>query len=116
MQKAGGIVAVIAGIFGTLAAIVTLLIGGVGSALSTQGASTVVGLGFGGIAFSFATIVLGAIAMGAKGRVPGILLIVCSILGAILGGTIVAVFMVLALIGGVLATLGVQKTAAPTST
>jgi hypothetical protein len=63
--------------------------------------------------FSFATIVLGAIAIGAKGRVPGILLIICSIAGAILGGTLVAVFMVLALLGGILATIGVKKTAPP---
>ena len=61
--------------------------------------------------FSFVTIVLGAVAMGAKGKVPGILLIVCAIAGAILGGTIVAVFMVLALIGGILATVGTAKTA-----
>ena len=72
-------------------------------------------LTWGGVVFSFATIVLGAIAIGAKGRVPGILLIVCAILGAILGGTLVAVFMVLALIGGILATIGVKKAAKPTS-
>lgn len=51
--------------------------------------------------------------MGAKGRVPGILLILCAIGGAFLGGNIVAVFMVLALIGGILATIGVKKPAKP---
>lgn len=109
MQKAGGIIALIAGIFGTGAAIITLFFGGIASAVDAEGASTVVGLGWGGMLFSFATIVLGAVAMGAKGKVPGILLIVCAIGGAILGGTIVAIFMVLALIGGILATIGAGK-------
>lgn len=106
MTKAGGMIALIAGIFGVIAAGVTLFIGGVGAGLEADGASTVVGLGWGGVIFSFATIVLGAIVMGSTSKVPGILLIVCSILGAVLGGTLVAVFMALALIGGLLAFLG----------
>jgi len=57
------------------------------------------------VAFSFLTIILGAVALGAKGRLPGILLMICAVSGAILGGTIVAVFMVLAFIGGLIATI-----------
>ncbi|WP_346357995.1 hypothetical protein [Bosea sp. (in: a-proteobacteria)] len=106
MKKAGGIIALIAGIFGVIAAFVTLMIGGVGSAVEAKNAQTVVMLGWGGVAFSFLTIVLGAICMNAASRVPGVLLIICAIAGAILGGTIVAIFMVLALIGGVLALFG----------
>lgn len=112
MRKAGGIIALIAGIFGFIAAIVTLFLGGIGGAVGSDGAGTVVGLGWGGIVFSFLTIILGAVAMGAKGRVPGVLLIVAAIAGAILGGTLVAVCMALALIGGLLATLGGGKKAA----
>jgi len=112
MQKAGGIVALVAGIFGVLAALFTLMVGGMASAFEAEGASTVIGLGWGGVLFSFLTIVLGAVAMGAKTRIPGALLIISSILGAVLGGTIVAIFMVLAFIGGVLAIVGV-KTEAP---
>lgn len=37
------------------------------------------------------------------------MLIVCAVLGAVLGGGIVAIFMVLALIGGILATVGAIK-------
>lgn len=40
---------------------------------------------------------------------PGILLIICAIAGAILGGTFVAIFMVLALIGGILTVIGNKK-------
>jgi len=109
MKKAGGIIALIAGIFGVIAAIFTLTIGGVASAFEASGSETVVGLGWGGLIFSFITIILGAVAMSAKSKVPGILLIICSIAGAILGGTFVAVFMILALVGGILAVIGKKK-------
>jgi hypothetical protein len=109
MKKAGGIVAIIAGIFGIFAAGFTLFIGGVGKAVESEGASTVVGLGWGGVLFSFLVIVFGAVALNSQSKVPGILLILSSLAGAILGGTFVAVFMVLSLIGGVLALFGSKK-------
>ena len=109
MKKAGGIIALVAGIFGVLAAAFTLFVGGVGGAFEAEGADTIIGLGWGGVAFSFLTIVLGAVAMGAKGRVPGVLLILSAIAGAILGGTIVAIFMALAFIGGILAIIGPKE-------
>jgi hypothetical protein len=106
MRKAGGIIGLIAGIFGTIAALVTLLVGGTGAAFHANQANLIVGLGFGGLIAAFLTIIFAAVAIGAKTRIPGILLIVTSIAGAIGGGTLVAVFMVLALIGGILASLG----------
>jgi len=110
MKKAGGIIALIAGIFSVISAGFTLLIGGAASAFNAEGAGTVVGLGWGGVVFSFLVIIFGAICIGAKSRVPGIILIICSIAGAILGGTLVAIFMALALIAGILATIGTKKT------
>lgn len=110
MKKAGGIISLIAGIFGVIAAIVTLFVGGVGAAFDGKGAETVIGLGWGGILFSFLTIIFAAIALNAKSKVPSILLIICAIAGAILGGTIVAIFMALALVGGILAAIGTKKT------
>lgn len=117
MKKAGGIIAIIAGIFGIFAAGATLFIGGIGGAVEAEGASTVVGLGWGGVLFSFLAIIFGAVSMSATTKKPGILLILSSIAGAILGGTFVAIFMVLSLIGGILATIGVKKAppAAPSS-
>lgn len=44
MKVAGGVVALIAGIFGCIAAVVTLFFGGVGAAFSASGANTVIGL------------------------------------------------------------------------
>ncbi len=109
MQKAGGIIGLVAGIFGVLAAAITLLVGGLGSAFHAENASTVVGLGWGGVLFSFLVIVLGAIAIGAKSRLPGALLTLSAIAGAILGGTLVAVFMALAFVGGLVAMVGTRK-------
>lgn len=103
MRKAGGIIGLIAGIFGVIAAVVTLFVGGLGAAFEAEGAYTVIGLGWGGVLFSFLSIVFGAVTIGSKGRVPGILLLISSITGALLGGTIVAIAMGLAGVGGVLA-------------
>ncbi|MGV1940165.1 hypothetical protein ACQZ5D_06800 [Agrobacterium sp. 22-211-1] len=47
--------------------------------------------------------------MGATSKTPGGLLIVSAILGAVLGGTLVAIFMALAFIGGILAVFGAKK-------
>lgn len=102
MRLAGAIIALIAGIFATFAAGFTLFVGGVGGALQADRAGLVVALGWGGVAFSFVTIVLAAIGIGNKTKTPGFLLILSSVAGAILGGTLVAVFMALALIGGIL--------------
>ena len=77
MKKAGGTVVLIAGIFGVITAGFTLFTGGLGAAFDAEGANTIIELGWGGIVFSFLTIVFGAVAMAAKGRVPGVLLILC---------------------------------------
>lgn len=113
MRKAGGIIALIAGIFAVIAAVFTLMIGGAATAVEAKDAQTVVALGWGGVFFSFLTIVLGAVCMGATSRWPGLLLIICALAGIVLGGSFVALFMALALIGGVLALFG-QKSATAT--
>jgi len=109
MKKAGAIISIIAGIFGIISAAVTLFVGGLGSAFEADGSDTVIGLGWGGVVFSFCVIILGALSFGAKGKILGILLIVSSLAGIVLGGTIVAVFMVLSLIGGILVLIGAKQ-------
>ena len=109
MQKAGGIIGLIGGIFGVFAALVTLFIGGVNGALENEGAGVIVGLGWGGILFSFLCIILGAIGMQSTSKVPGALLTLTAIAGAILGGTLVAICMVLGFIGGILSMFGSKK-------
>lgn len=108
MYKAGGILGIIGGVFGFLAAVFTLFFGGLGSALDASGAQTVIGLGWGGVLFSFLAIVLGAVAF-ARPRGAGIGLLITAVLGVVLGGTLVAVCMALVLVGGVLCLLGAGK-------
>lgn len=108
MNKAGGIIGIIAGVFGVVAAVFTLLAGGIGSVFDAAEAGTVVGLGWGGILSSFLVIVFGVLAT-VRWRWAGMALIICSILGIVLGGTMVAICMALSLIGGILAAIGTRK-------
>ncbi len=105
MRRAGGIIGLVAGIFAVLAAVMTLGFGGLASWAKNDHARELLYFGWAGLAFSFLTIVLGAIAMSATSRWPGVLLILCALVGALAGGTFVAIFMALALVGGVLAAL-----------
>lgn len=108
MHKASGILGIVGGVFGFLAAILTLFLGGLGSAFEADGAGTVVGLGWGGVVFSFLCIIFGALIFSG-GRTIAALLIVSAILGGILGGTFVAVCMALPFIGGVLGLFSTQN-------
>jgi len=116
MRKAGGIIALIAGVFSVLAALFTLVVGGAGKTFEAKGAETVLWLGWGGVAFSFLVIVLGAVCMGARSRWPGGLLMAAAVAGAILGGSFVALFMVLAFVGGLLAVIGKGQAPAAVAT
>lgn len=108
-SKAGGIIGLLAGIFAVFAAVSTLLIGGIGSALNTSNSLMVVWLGWGGILFSFLTIAFGAVGLF-KAKVGGWGLIVCSIAGAVLGGTFVAICMILSFVGGIVCLVGARST------
>jgi len=112
MIKTGGILAIIAGVLGLLAGFVTLFLGGLGSAFSASGFGDVVSLGWGGILFSLLVVVYGSIAISKpKPGATGIIL--SAILGIALGGTLVAVLMVLALVGGIMAAIGKTKDSPP---
>jgi hypothetical protein len=102
VRKAGGVTAIIAGVFGILAALFTLVVGGVGSMFQADNARTVVMLGWGGLIFSCLAIILGAVCINARSRWPSVFLVLCAICGIVLGGMAVGVFMVLALLGGLL--------------
>jgi hypothetical protein len=108
MKIAAGILGILGGIFGSIAAFMTLFVGGVGGALDAEGASTIVGLGWGGLLFSIVSIVFGALAFG-KLRVAGSGLVISAILGGILGGTFVAICMIFSLVGGILALVGSRE-------
>lgn len=112
MIKTGGILAIIAGLLGLLAGFVTLFLGGLGSAFSASGAGDVVSFGWGGILFSLLVVIYGGIAISKpKPGATGIIL--SAILGMALGGTLVAILMILALIGGIMTAIGKPKEAPP---
>lgn len=104
MGKAGGIMAIIGGIFGMLAGFATLFLGGLVGAFGAEGAGTVISFGMAGIGASLLTVVSGGISL-AKPRMGGIGSIVLSLFGIVLGGTLVAMCLALGLIGGILAVL-----------
>lgn len=109
MKKAGAIIALISGLFGTVAAVITLFFGGFAGAVNAEGAATVVGLGWGGLLFTFLTIIFSAIALTSSRKLMGVLLLGCAIGGAVLGGTLVAICMALTFVGGVLTLLGLRN-------
>lgn len=108
MIKAGGILAIIAGLLGVLAGVVTLFMGGLGAAFSTDGAGMVVGMGWGGILFSLLVVVYGAIAFAAP-RAGATGLALSAIACMVLGGTLVAVLMIMVLIAALMVGLGKPK-------
>ncbi|MCY3883717.1 MAG: hypothetical protein OXG24_02255 [Gammaproteobacteria bacterium] len=125
MKKAGGIIALIGSIFGVLSAFATLSLGGLGS-LHTWGISSLSILkqferayyGFvmnePGIMFNYhsrwvvvsfvgATFMLSVIYLIVPKRFPAFLLIICAATAAFISGGQIAIFMSMALVGGILA-------------
>jgi len=108
MNKAGGIISIIAGIFGVIAAVTTLFVGGMGAAFKADDASKVIEFGWLGVLSSFLVIVFGALAFY-RPKFSGVALIISSLLGVVFGGTLVAICMLLSIIGGILVFFGKQE-------
>ncbi len=103
----GGTVAVIGGIYATLMSFITLFFGSLGI---FGGGWT--GAGFSPVAtllFGFLTIVFGALAINARGPIPGIIVMITAVLGAIFSGLLLALFMIFPLIGGGLAAAAARR-------
>tara|TARA_Y100001958_G_C21200745_1_gene527428 strand:+ start:763 stop:1113 length:351 start_codon:yes stop_codon:yes gene_type:complete len=112
MKKSGGIISIIAGLLGIFASLFTIFSGGLVGALESSGETggeMIIGMGFWGIALSFLVIVFAALAMNTNSKIHGVILIVVSLFGVILGGSFVAVCMFLSLIGGILVCIGAGK-------
>lgn len=114
MKIAAGILAIIAGLIGLVSAVMTLFVGGLGGAVGADGANTVVGLGWGGVFFSFLVLIAGAMAFKG-GKKTFIFMILASIGGVILGGTLVAICMTLSSIAGILGLIGSKNDASNSS-
>lgn len=106
MRTVGGAIAVTAGIFGTLAAIMTLVVGLAG-VFHGPGPAHISWSDWGAVVFSFATVFFAAICLHARSVSAGLILMFASLCGAVLGGVFVAGFMALTFLGGAVASAGV---------
>jgi len=109
LRMAGGTIAVVGGIYTVLLAFAVVFSGGLGllgTGWASSGLSPITSLVCG-----LLVIFLGAMAINARGPFPGIMVVVCSIIGAIFGGLLLFVFMLLPLIGGGLAAAAAQREA-----
>ena len=106
MRIVGGTIAVTAGIFATIAAVLLLVVALAG-AFQSQGTPQISWSEWGGVVFSFATVFLGAILLHARSVSAGLVLMAASVGGAVVGGAVVAVFMGLVFFGGVIASAGI---------
>ena len=110
MRVGALVLGVVGGIFGLIAALLALGIGGAGSAFGTQGSGTVVGLGFSAIAFSLLGLLGAGLAM-AKPRFAATLLLVSAIGFLISVSWFALITTPLFLLAGLLAFLGRGRTA-----
>lgn len=108
MKTAGGIISLIASIFGIIMALITLVIGGIGSVFKAEGFDIILGFGWAGIFLSFVIVVFASVSIFAKTKFPSVAVIVLSIIAFVLGGTLVGLFMILAFIGGIVSLLGIS--------
>lgn len=109
MSKAGGIIAAIGALLGVFAALVTLGIGGFGGAFKAESANTVIGLGWAGLFLCFLILIFGVVAIFNSSKVIAVSIIFLSLVTIVAGGTLVAIFMALSLLGGILVLIGVNK-------
>lgn len=109
MDKAGGIIALIAGVLGIVAGFFTLFVGGIGSAFEAQEADSILNLAWVGIAAAMLVVIGGGVSL-ARPRGGGMAVVFVSVVGIVYGGSLVAICLALALIGGSLAVLAPPKT------
>ncbi len=106
LKKTGGTLAVAAGVLGILATQLMFVLEGMDSTREPQDFATLVVFELGTVVLSFLTAASGAVSMSARSRMPGALLIIAAIIAAFLGGPLVALFMAVALAGGVMVLIG----------
>lgn len=95
----------IAGIFGIIASIIAIFVGGVDAAFSDSGTSSIIGLGISAMLFSILGIV-GAAMAKPKPKLAGILMIISGIAGFISISMFYILSGILFIIGGFMGILG----------
>lgn len=112
MRKPGGLLALYAGLYGVVAAIITLIVlGGLGSPVSVDPEGVL--FAWAGVGLSLMICVLGAAIIRTSARWPVWLLLFCALTGFVISETLVSVCMVGAFLAGLLATGGRASVALP---
>ena len=104
VRTGGGILAIVGGVGGVLATVFSLAQLEHVHALANPAEED--RLIWGALMLAYWVVVLGATALNAYPRLPGILIVVSGAAAAVCAGTLVAPFMVLAIAGGVLCAIG----------
>lgn len=99
------VLGLIGGIFGFLAAILALFIGGVDAAFSNSGSSEITGLGWAAFLFS-ALAIVGSVVVKSKAKVGGILLLISAVGGLI---SISMFYLISTVLIGIAGLMGVLK-------
>ena len=104
-KKIGGFVALVGGVMGATAAVVTMMTGSTGAALNYANAASLINLGWVWFFCSLLSIVASTLAITGNGKLPGVICVVAAILAMLFGGKLAVGIMLLVAIGGVLAFL-----------
>lgn len=102
------VLGLIGGIFGFIAAILALMVGGIDAAFSDSGTSEVTGLGWAAFLFS-ALAIVGSVVVRSKPKVGGILLIISAIGGFISIFMFYLISAVLIIIAGIMGVVRKDK-------
>jgi hypothetical protein len=115
--RCSGIVIVVAGVLGLLAACSTILFGGLlGATRVLEEGATVVYRGWGGIALSVITVILAFAAFYRPSRALYLFVTLAAMSGALVGGYLVALFLAPAALAGLVATFCSVAADAPPAT
>src|SRR5208337_1288735 len=105
MRNTGGLLAFFAGLYGIVAAIITVFVlGGLESSASVDPRGVL--LGWLGLGLSMLISVLGAATIRTSSQLPVLLLLLCALTGAVISETLVCLCMAGAFFSGLLATRG----------
>jgi hypothetical protein len=112
MRKAGGLLALFAGLYGVVAAMITLIVlGGLGSSASVDPKGVL--LGWVGLGLSLMISILGAASIRTSSQRPVFLLLLLALMGAVISETLVSLCMAAAFFSGLLATGGRVSISSP---
>ncbi|QCT02744.1 hypothetical protein E6C60_2029 [Paenibacillus algicola] len=98
----------VAGIFGVIASIIALTVGGIDAAFSNDGTSSILGLGLTAMIFSILGII-GAAMSKPKPKVAGVLMVISGIAGFISISFFYILSAILFIIGGFMGILGKRE-------